>query len=134
MPIVLACAAWGPLLQRQVVSFQCDNMAVVTAVQKGSAKDDHVMHLLRSLWFFTSHYDVALRIIHIAGVLNTAADQLSRHNMSQFFSSNPQARLLPTPLPPELLQIVEAQAPDWTSPAFKRLFNTTTRKVSPRQP
>lgn len=133
VPIVLACAAWGPSLQQKVVLFQCDNMAVVAAVQKGSARDDHVMHLLRSLWFFTSHYDITLRIAHIAGVLNTAADQLSRYHMSQFFRSNPQAGLLPTPLPQELLNIVDAQAPDWTSPAFKRLFTTTTRKALPRQ-
>ncbi len=131
VPIILACATWGPLLQRKAVLFQCDNMAVVAAVKKGSAKDEYIMHLLRSLWFFTAHYDIALHIVHIAGALNTAADQLSRYNMSQFFFSNPQASLLPTPLPQELLEIVGTKAPDWTSLTFKRLFTTTTRKVSP---
>ena len=105
-PIVLACAVWGPQLRRKEVLFQCDNTAVVAALHKGSAKEVLVMHLLRCLWFFTAHYDIALQCEHIAGVKNCAADQLSRYNMHAFFHFNPQASLLPTPLPPELLEIV----------------------------
>ena len=64
------------------------------------------MHLLRSLWFFVAYYDISIKIEDIAGVHNGIADQLSRNNMQQFFFSNPQANLLPTPLPQELLEIV----------------------------
>ena len=83
-------------------------MSVVAAVQKGTAKEEIAMHLLRSLWFFTAHYDI-LNIEHIAGVTNLAADQLSRCNMQPFFSCHSQASALPTPLPPELLQIVAVE-------------------------
>lgn len=60
------------------------------------------MHLIRSLWVFVAYYDISIKIEHIA-VHNGTADKLSRNNMQQFFFSNPQANLLPTPLPPELL-------------------------------
>ena len=48
-PIILCCTVWGLLLAKTKILFQCDNMSVVAAVKKGSAKDDTVMHLLRCL-------------------------------------------------------------------------------------
>ena len=50
-PIILCCAVWGPLHSKTKILFQCDNMSVVAAIKKGSAKGDTVMHLLRCLWF-----------------------------------------------------------------------------------
>ena len=43
------------------------------------------MQLLRSLWFFTAHYEIDLACTHIAGVANTTADRLSRNNNALFF-------------------------------------------------
>ena len=129
VPIVLSCAVWGRQLARKTVLFQCDNTGVVAAVKKGTAKEEVVMHLLRSLWFFVAHFDISVSIEHIPGVANQTADQLSRYNMQTFFRSNPQVSLLPTPLPAELLQIVGASSPDWTSPTFRRLFNAITTKA-----
>lgn len=77
VPRVLACVVWKPLLQRSILLFQCDNMAVVATVQKGSAKDDHIMHLLRSLWFFATYYDIVLLIEHIAGECNVQCNSRS---------------------------------------------------------
>lgn len=122
VPLVLSCALWGSELAHKSVLFQCDNMSVVAAVQKGTAKEEMVMQLLHSLWFSTAYYGITLNIEHIAGVTNLAADQLSRCNMQSFFSCHPQASALPTPLPPELLQIVAVEGLDWTSLAFTQLF------------
>ena len=128
-PILLSIAVWGTRLVKKQVLFQCDNMSVVQALKKGSAKDYVVMQLLRSLWFFVAYYDIDLTCVHIMGAVNTTADYLSRNNMSSFFSLNPQASPLPTPLPPPLLQIVSVNSPDWTSPHFRRLFKATITKV-----
>ena len=38
VPIVISRAVWGPIISRKTVLFQCDNSAVVAAVQKGSEK------------------------------------------------------------------------------------------------
>ena len=52
VPIVLSCAVWGRQLSYKTVLFQCDNTGIVAAVKKGTAREDLVMHLLRSLCFF----------------------------------------------------------------------------------
>ena len=120
--IVLSCAVWGPTLARHKVLFQCDNSRVVAALQKGSAKDNTVMHLLRCLWFFVAHYNIVLMPEHIAGVDNCTADHLSRNNMYNFFSINPQASHIPTPVGPLLQQLLQTPGPDWTTPSFRQLF------------
>ena len=51
VPIVFSCAVWGSQLARQSVLFQCDNLSLVTALNKGSCKDKLVMQLLRILTF-----------------------------------------------------------------------------------
>ena len=113
VPIILSCTVWGRQLIQSSILFQCDNTGVVAAVQKMSSKDDLVMHLLRCLLFFTAYFDITITIEHIAGVSNVAADQLSRNNnICSIFVSHPQADLLPTPLPPELLLIVAVDKPD----------------------
>ena len=129
VPIMLCCVVWGRRMARKVVLFQCDNTGVVEAVKKGSAREPLVMYLLRTLRFFWAYYDISVKIEHIAGAHNGTADQLSRNNMQQFFISNPQASLLPTPLPLELLQIVSVAKPGWTSQRFTQLFSTITTKV-----
>ena len=129
VPIVLACAVWGPRLARKTVLVQCDNTGVVAAVQKGVSKDQSAMHLLRCLWFFTAHYDIAINIEHIPGESNCAADHLSRNRVQSFFLSVPQANLLPSPLPPELMELAVGSNPDWTLPAFRLLFSSIINKA-----
>ncbi len=129
VPIVLACAVWGPLLRRKVVLFQCNNMAVVAAISKGTAKEATVMHLLRCLWFFVAHFEISLITRHIPGVTNTAADHLSHDCLQLFFSVVPQAHRLPSPLPKELLEAVSLRYLDWISPSFRSRFNTIIDKV-----
>jgi len=125
VPITLSCALWGPKLTRTRVLIQCDNLGLVAAISKGSLRDREVMRLLRCMWFLVAYFDIDLHTEHIAGVNNTAADQLSRNYMQSFFSSHPQVSLLPAPLPPSFLQIVSSPQLDWTSPLFKTLFRDT---------
>ena len=87
------------------------------------------MHLLRTLWFFVAHFDVSINIEHVPGIHNGVADTLSRNDTQQFFLLNPQADLLPTPIPQELQQILSMSIPDWTSRIFSQLFSTTISKV-----
>ena len=129
VPVVLSCVVWVCQLAHKTVLFQCDNTGAVAAVKKGTAKEELVMHLLRSLWFFVAHFDISVSIEHIAAAANQTADQLSRYNMQTFFCSNPQVSILSTPLPAELLQIVAVSGPDWTSPTFRQLFSAITTKA-----
>ena len=125
VPVVLSCAIWGPFMAKQLVLLQCDNLSLVTAINKGSAKPSIVMHLLRCLWFFCGYFDIILTASHIAGTANTLADQLSRNNMTNFFKNSVNMCKLPTPLPPYILEIVSPDGPDWTSPTFRELFSAS---------
>ena len=134
VPITLSCVAWGPKLAKHRVLVQCDNLSLVTAISKGSSRDKEVMRLLRCLWFFVAYFDIDLHVEHIAGAVNTTADQLSRNQMQSFFSSHPQVSLLPTPLPPALLQLVCSPKTDWISPHFSKMFRDTITWVQHRPP
>jgi len=120
--VVLMTAVWGPLLARQQVLLQCNNLSLITSINKCTAKPSLVMDLLHCLWFFTVYYDITIDTSHILGAVNTAANQFSRNYLPQFYTSYPSASRLPTPLPRPLLQIVSPTGPDWTSSKFRYLF------------
>lgn len=109
-------------MQPHYAEKQCDNMRVVAAVNKGSAKEDQVMQLLHILCFFVAHFDLSITVEHIAGSQNLVANQLSHNN------NNPQAKTLPTPLSAELLDTVTLR-PDWTSIEFTQRFTAILSKV-----
>ena len=122
VPIVISCAVWGPTIARKRTQFQCDNMSLVTAINKGSAKDLIVMQLLRCLWFFKALFNIDITATHIAGINNEAADMLSRNQIKHFWSAYPHISQLPTPLPVTLTRLITQQELDWTSPSFQHLF------------
>ena len=79
-PLVVGCAIWGDRWCGKVIRCLCDNAAVVAIVKSGSSKDDMVMHLVRTLFYFSAKHDVCLSIEHIAGSCNRA-DSLSRNSI-----------------------------------------------------
>ena len=125
VPVVMAIALWGAQWQATTVLVRSDNAAVVAALSSGSAKDALLMHLLRCLHFYLAHYDICLAARHLAGVENTAADALSRDNLTVFFQCQPQANPSPSPLHPALKELLLLQSPDWLSPTWRALFLST---------
>eukprot|EP00731_Ephydatia_muelleri_P001265 Em0001g1265a len=91
-PLVVGCAIWGDRWCGKVIRCLCDNAAVVAIVKSGSSKDDMVMHLVRTLFYFSAKHDVCLSIEHIAGSCNRA-DSLSRNSIPLFNSQVPGPRL-----------------------------------------
>ena len=75
VPVVVAAALWGGAWEGRHV---CFHLAVVTVLAKRSAKDIHLLALLRYLFFFASFYKFQYSAVHVPGVYNTAADALSR--------------------------------------------------------
>ena len=89
LPIVIGVAVWGHQWRGQTVTCRCDNAAVVAIVKSGRSKMERVMHLMRSLFFFTARWNVVLACTHIPGVDNGAVDVLSRNNLPSFQSLVP---------------------------------------------
>ena len=124
IPIVLAAAIWGPSWSNHHVLCQCDNMAVVQAIRKGSSKEPSgiVMHLLRCLTFFTAIFQFTLTADHLSGIENGPADSISRNKLNLFFTQVPQAEKSPTVIPDSLWQMLVTHRPDWLSKDWKRML------------
>ncbi len=127
LPVVLACAIWGPMWQDTSVLLHCDNEAVVEVLNAGCSKDNHIMHLLRCLFFIRAHFRVRLRAVHIPGAVNTLADAISRNNLLYLFSQVPVATSGRVAIPPPLLAVLVDQQPDWTSVPWSQLFKSCFR-------
>lgn len=100
--------------------FRSDNMAVVEVIRKRSSTDRHVMHLLRCFVFYAAVHHFTFTAEHIAGANNTAADAISRDNLTLFASLFPQVQQ--TPISQSILDILVEKRPDWGSASWTNLF------------
>jgi hypothetical protein len=82
-PIVLALEIWGEYLQNKCVTFYCNNKAVVYIINKQTSKDPSIMKLVRRFVVLILKYKFLFQALHIEGVQNMAADQLSRLQIIQ---------------------------------------------------
>ena len=67
------------------VCLHVNNLAMVSILNKRSAKDPLLSHLLQCLFFFSAFYNFHFSAKHIPGISNTAANALSCDNI-HFFS------------------------------------------------
>jgi len=130
IPIVLAGAVWGDLWSGNVVLCRCDNESVVAVVNSRTSRDPGLMHLLRCLAFVEAHWGFYSRAVHLPGVENSLADDLSRDRLERFLaSSHSVLSQVPTTIPSNLLEVVCNSRPDWTSPAWSQCFSSCVKKV-----
>ena len=81
VPVVVASAIWGKLWAGKHICFHADNMAVVAVLNSRTAKDPILMHSLRCFSFYSAYFRLHFSAVHIPGVMNTAANALSRNNL-----------------------------------------------------
>ena len=129
VPILIGLAVWGSYWSRRHVICYCDNDAVVAVMRSRCSKEPDLMHLLRCLFFFEAHYSCRLTAVHIPGVLNDRADDLSRNRLPSFFSKVQAADRLPAHIPPPLMRLLESPALDWTSPLWMQQFAACVRQA-----
>lgn len=88
--LVAAAATWGHQWHRKRITFRTDCEPVVIALNKGSSRSRRMMQLLRFLHYHAAQHHFTYRAVHIPGVENIIADELSRvHCVSQL---SPQCR------------------------------------------
>ena len=121
-PILFAAATWGAGWSGHCVCFKSDNIAVVSVLQTGRARDPTLMHLLRCIHFYSATLQFNYTAAHIAGKLNSAADALSRNKLSQFFSLLPQADHSPSAIPHAVMTLAFQGRLDWTAPQWRKQF------------
>ena len=133
VPIVCAAAVLGPPWTGLHVFCYCDNMSVVKALIIGSYREPSgaVMHLLRTLTFFSAIFGFVLRAQHVASLDNGPADAISRDNLSLLFSQVSNAAREPAPIPEERWTLLVREQPDWLSKRWKNPFTSFCRRASP---
>ncbi len=134
LPIVLACAIWGPQWQHRQVLALCDNTSVVHIIRSRTSRDCTIMHLLRTLHFLCAIFDICLRCDHIPGIHNTYADAISRNSLQVLFAGRPSACHLPCSIPGALMSLLVYTQPDWLSPSWQQLLRTSLEAVWHRPP
>lgn len=92
VPIVVAASLWGAQWERKKVLFHCDNIAVVHAVNGWLPKDQHLVALLKRLAKLSIKYNFRVSAVHIPGVENVDADDLSRRRIDKFLARHPGRR------------------------------------------
>ena len=83
-PIVLAVETWAMNFSNRCILFFTDNEAIVSVINKQSAKDEKIMFLVRRLVLNCLKFNIVFQAKHIPGVTNTLADLLSRLKVEQF--------------------------------------------------
>ena len=131
LPVVLACAVWGPLWAHTRVVCLCDNQAVVACLHSCTTRDSHCMHMLRTLAFVEARHAFSLCPQYISTHDNHMADDLSRDNLSSFLSKVPGAYPRATPLPIQLLVLLLDPSLDWASPQWLQQFTAISRRALP---
>ena len=116
IPTILAAGLWGRHWAGQVVTCHCDNTVAVSAVQFRSCRQQHMMQLLRCLFFIEVRFDFQLQYKHIPGGQNDKADDLSRNNENSFLAKVPKART-------HLSVVQPSQELDFLSPRWKLLWS-----------
>ena len=125
VPIVAAAIVWGHEWRGLSVRFHTDNSAVVALLNQGSVRDNGLMHLMRCLSFVAAKFDFVFSLTHVRGVDNVLADALSRNKLPVFLATYPQANLSPTLLPLAIQELLISKKPDWTSPDWIPLWNSS---------
>ena len=92
--IMAAASTWGYHWSGLRIHIHCDNLPIVQAWARQSAKHPDLMQLLRTLFLVAAQHSFTICLSPLPGRLNSIADPLSRNNLPLFLHSCPPGRLL----------------------------------------
>ena len=114
---------------RLFVLCHSNNTAVVSQVNLLHSQDLVASNILCCLAYFQAHFDFWLRAVHIPGVRNIGADDLSRNRAATFLGRFSQASPSPTQVNQELLRLLCQEPADWTSVSWRERFASFWRQA-----
>ena len=80
--ILVALKVWHRSWSCQRVLIKCDNLAVVSVLNNGRARDQTLAKYARNIFMWASAFNDDLKVVHVAGKMNPVADLLSRWNIT----------------------------------------------------
>ena len=122
LPLVVAVAVWGPAWAQTRVRCHCDNQSVVHDIRTRTSRHPHMMHLLRCLFFLEAQHQLEVSCVHIPGVLNDLADDLSRNHLPSFLHKVPESNPGPTGISQQLIDLLMDPSDNWLSPTWTSRF------------
>lgn len=106
LPVVLAFQIWGRQFRAKKIMLFIDNLSLVYALNKKSARSKRVMHLLRPLVLQSMLLNIQFKAQHLSTKLNDQADSLSRCQWQRFRLLAPSADRCAAPIPEGFLHLV----------------------------
>ena len=130
IPIMIATLVWGQLWSGGRVIAHCDNTAVVSVLNSRYSQDKMLMQMLRGLFFIEAYFQFQLSAVHLPGIHNGLADDLSRNRLSFLLRKRGGSTdSTPSPIPVSLLQWLLNPKLEWTSPSWMEQFSSIVQKV-----
>ena len=117
----------GPYLRHHTFTLLCDNFGSVAQLNNLRIRDEATAHLVDSIHTSTSTNDVRVYIEHIAGELNTGADQASRNKLKLFFKL---MRTLTRKKPVDLTHLIPSRLRSLRTAVRVRGYAAARKKVS----
>ena len=99
VPVLLALVLWGHKLSNQQIVLYIDNEALVTIINKQTAKSKRLMQLVRSFVLLAMQQGIIFKAKHIPTYANAIADSISRKQWGRFRTLAPEADALPQVIP-----------------------------------
>lgn len=107
VPILLVLHVWGHQWSHAVITFHCDNRAVVDVLSKTTSRDPGMLSVLQAVLTFSLPCDLMVRAVHFPGKLNVVADYLSRSQASPTWLRTHHLRSTPRDVPLWLLSSIK---------------------------
>ena len=76
--ILVALTIWHRQWAGLKVQVKCDNQAVVSVINSGRSRDPVMVEYAKNIFMWVSTFNISLKVVHVPGKLNEAADLLSR--------------------------------------------------------
>lgn len=112
--LVHAVSVWAPKWRGKRITFRCDAIAAVGAIQTMCSNKDNMADLLRLLHTLAATHGFEFRVLHIAGERNVVADALSRMcDLPTLLQLQKSADKQPTPAPAIPLSYTRAGPAPW---------------------
>jgi hypothetical protein len=80
--VLLAAELWGPLWRNRCILVRSDNMATVSAVNKGSSRSVEMLGIIQRIFWLSVKFGFRLKAAFIPGKCNILSDLISRLHSS----------------------------------------------------
>ena len=101
-PILVLVKLFGHLWENHHIIFHCDNQAIVSCLNKHTAKDKNIMSLLRPLILQLMIYNIKFQSVYVKSCDNVLADAISRFQETPQLLEDYGMRPSATPVPDSL--------------------------------